>query len=103
MSAEIYKKVRANPRFDELVRKRTRFAMLLSAMVLVTYYVMMMIVAFAPDVLRTPLSEGSTLTIGVPVGAFIIIGSWLLTGWYVKRSNGEFDDLNNEIIRESHK
>ncbi|HRD33389.1 MAG TPA: DUF485 domain-containing protein [Rhodocyclaceae bacterium] len=103
MSADIYKKVRANPRFAELEHKRSRFAMLLTAMVLVTYYALMMIVAFAPDVLRVPISGGSTLTVGVPVGAFIIIGSWLLTGWYVSRSNGEFDELQNEIIEEAYK
>lgn len=103
MSSDIYKKVRANPRFAELEGKRSRFAMLLSAMVLVTYYALMMIVAFAPDVLRVPISEGGTLTVGVPVGAFIIIGSWLLTGWFVQRSNGEFDALKNEIIEEAYK
>ncbi|MBS0371303.1 MAG: DUF485 domain-containing protein [Proteobacteria bacterium] len=103
MSAEIYRKVRANPRFSELEGKRSRFAYLLSAIVLITYYAMMMLVAFAPEVMRTPISAGSTLTIGVPIGAVIIIGSWLLTGWFVNRSNGEFDRLNNEIIQEATK
>lgn len=103
MSAEIYRKVRANPRFSELEGKRSRFAYLLSAVVLITYYAMMMLVAFAPEVMRTPISAGSTLTIGVPIGAAIIIGSWLLTGWFVSRSNGEFDRLNNEIIQEATK
>ena len=103
MSIDIYKKVRANPRFAELEGKRSRFALLLTAIVLVSYYALMMVVAFAPETLRTPISEGSTLTIGVPVGAIIIIGSWLLTGWFVSRSNGEFDELNAEIIREASK
>ncbi|WP_079435411.1 DUF485 domain-containing protein [Zoogloea sp. LCSB751] len=103
MSAEIYRKVRANPRFSELEGKRSRFAYMLSAVVLITYYAMMMLVAFAPEVMRTPISAGSTLTIGVPIGAAIIIGSWLLTGWFVSRSNGEFDRLNNEIIQEATK
>ena len=103
MSAEIYKRVRANPRFSELEGKRSRFAYLLTAIVMLTYYGMMMLVAFAPEVLRTPISEGSMLTIGVPIGAAIIIGSWLLTGWFVSRSNGEFDQINNEIIREASK
>ena len=103
MSADIYRKVRANPRFAELEGKRSRFALLLPAIVMVSYYGMMMIVAFAPELTRTPLSEGSTLTIGVPIGAAIIIGSWLLTGWFVSRANGEFDNLNNEIVKEATK
>ena len=78
MSADIYKKVRANPKFAELEGKRSRFALMLTAIVMVSYYGMMALVAFAPDALRTPISSGATLTIGVPIGAVIIIGSWLL-------------------------
>ena len=103
MSVDIYKKVRANPKFAELEGKRSRFALLLTAIVMVSYFGMMMVVAFAPDFMRTPISAGSTLTIGVPVGAVIIIGSWLLTGWFVSRANGEFDSMNNEIVREATK
>jgi uncharacterized membrane protein (DUF485 family) len=103
MSSQIYQKVRANPRFAELAARRSRFALLLSAIVLVSYYALMMLVAFAPEVLRTPVSEGAHLTIGVPIGAAIIVGSWLLTGWFVKRANGEFDQINEELIREAAK
>ncbi|HMV19092.1 MAG TPA: DUF485 domain-containing protein [Zoogloea sp.] len=103
MSADIYRKVRANPKFAELEGKRSRFALLLTALVMVSYYALMMVIAFAPEVLRTPITEGGMLTIGVPIGAVIIIGSWLLTGWFVSRSNGEFDALNNDIIREASK
>lgn len=103
MSSQIYQKVRANPRFAELAAKRGRFALLLSAIVLVSYYTLMMLVAFAPQVLKTPIAEGSTLTIGVPIGGVIIIGSWLLTGWFVSRSNGEFDQMNQAIIQEASK
>ena len=103
MSADIYKKVRANPKFAELEGKRSRFALMLTAIVMVSYYGLMALVAFAPEALRTPISSGATLTIGVPIGAVIIIGSWLLTGWFVRRANGEFDSLNNEIIREASK
>ena len=103
MSADIYKRVRANPRFAELEGKRSRFALLLTAIVMVSYYGMMMIIAFAPEIMRTPISSGGMLTIGVPIGAVIIIGSWLLTGWFVSRSNGEFEQINEEIIREASK
>lgn len=103
MSSLIYQKVRANPRFEELATTRGRFAIRLMVVVLAAYYAFMMIIAFAPEVLRTPISEGATLTIGVPVGAAIIIGSWLLTGWFVIRSNGEFDQLNEQIVKEATK
>lgn len=101
MSKQTYERVRANPKFKALVARRSRLALLLSAIVLVGYYTFMMVVAFAPNLLGAPLGEGSALTVGVPVGAAIIVVSWLLTGVYSHFANGPFDELNKDIVRES--
>ncbi|CAK0744934.1 DUF485 domain-containing inner membrane protein YjcH [uncultured Gammaproteobacteria bacterium] len=101
MSSEIYARVRQNPKFDLLVKRRGRLAAILSTIVLVSYYGFMMVVAFAPSLLHKPLGEGYVLTIGAPIGAAIIIVGWLLTGLYSYYANTEFEDLNNDIIRES--
>lgn len=103
MSSSVSEKVRANPRFQELASKRSRFAWLLSIIVLGTYYSFMMIVAFKPDLVRTPLGEGWALSIGVPIGAIIIIGAWLLTGLYIRRANGEFEAMTQDILKEAGK
>lgn len=100
-SPSIQDRIQANPKFTELVAKRTRFAVLLSLCVLVPYYSFMMIVAFAPQLLRSPIGEGWTTTIAFPIGAALVIGSWLLTGVYIRRANGEFDQLNEEILAEA--
>lgn len=101
MSDAVYQRVRRNPKFQELVRKRGRLALLLSAIVLVAYYALMMAVAFAPDALRTPIAEGSMISIGFPLSAVVIVVSWLLTGVYSHFANGEFEELNNQIVTES--
>jgi uncharacterized membrane protein (DUF485 family) len=101
MSDAVYQRVRRNPKFQELVRRRGRLALLLSAIVLVAYYALMMAVAFAPDALRTPIAEGSSISIGFPLSAVVIVVSWLLTGVYSHFANGEFEDLNNQIVTES--
>lgn len=101
MSNPVYERIRRNPKFHELVRKRSRLALGLSAIVLASYYAFMMVVAFAPQMLRTPLSDESVLSVGFPIGAAIIVVSWLLTGVYSHFANGEFEDLNNDITRES--
>src|SRR5215211_7871604 len=62
---------------------------------------LMIVVAFWPDALHVPLSEGRVVTIGVPIGAAIILLSWLLTGLYVYRANTAFDALNEQILREA--
>lgn len=103
MSTSIYQQIRSNPKFKALELRRGRFAAILSAIVLVGYYGFMMIVAFAPSILHKPMSEGSVMTVGFPVGVAIIVISWLLTGLYVWRANGEFDRINAEILKEAGK
>ncbi len=97
----VYERVRRNPKFQELVRQRSRLALILSAIVLVGYYSFMMVVAFAPDLLHKPMSDESSLSVGFPIGAGIIILSWLLTGVYSHFANGRFQDLTDEITRET--
>jgi uncharacterized membrane protein (DUF485 family) len=96
-------RIRQNPKFAEMVSKQTRLAILLSLIVLVPYYTFMMITAFNPALLAQPISDGSIVTIGWPVGAILIIGSWLTTAVYIRRANGEFDQLNKEILDEASK
>jgi len=103
MSSSAYRKVAADPRYQELKSKRARFAWTLAAIVLGTYYGFMMIVTFAPDLVRVPLAPGWALTIGFPIGAAIIICAWLLTGVYIRRANGEFEALTQQILKEAAK
>lgn len=103
MSNAIYEKVRANPKYHELKAKRSRFAWTLAAIVLGTYYAFMMIVAFNPTLLATKIGLGWTLSIGFPIVAVLIIGSWILTGVYIRRANGEFEDLTQQIVKEAGK
>ena len=98
MSQDICRRVESDPAFQQLVQRRGRLAVRLSLLVLGTYYAFMAVVAFAPGVFGQSLFEGSTLTVGVPVGAVLIVGSWLLTGLYVRRANTEFDQLTREIV-----
>jgi uncharacterized membrane protein (DUF485 family) len=93
--------IRVNPKFRELEERRSRLVWALSAIVLAAYYGLMIVVAFWPDALHAPLSEGRVVTIGVPIGAAIIVLSWLLTGLYVYRANTTFDALNEQILREA--
>jgi uncharacterized membrane protein (DUF485 family) len=96
-------KIRSNPKFAEMVGKRTRFAITLSLIVLVPYYAFMMVTAFNPALLAQPLSDGSIMTVGWPVAAILIVGAWLTTGIYIRRANGEFDELTQQILKEAAK
>jgi cation/acetate symporter len=103
MSSAIYARIRKNPKFDQLVQRRSRFAWTLSAIVLTAFYGFVMLVAFKPELLARPVAEGSMLTVGVAIGLTIFASFWVLVAAYVKRANGEFDALTAEIVHEARK
>ncbi|WP_445373579.1 DUF485 domain-containing protein [Photorhabdus tasmaniensis] len=103
MNDAIYQGIENNPRFKELVEKRGRFAWLLSIITLVLYVSFIFLIAFVPEWLGTPLYAGSYITRGIPVGIGLIVISFILTGLYVIRANGEFDRLTSQILDEVKK
>ena len=77
MSQEnIQVKIRNNPKFTEMVGKRTRFAIILSLVVLVPYYSYMLLVSLQPQLFAAKISEGSVITIGWPIAALIVVIGW---------------------------
>ena len=81
----------------ELVPTSAAWAPLLSFIVLGSCYAFVMLVVL-PRRLRIPLPEGGMLTTGVPMGAVLIIGSWLLTGFYVSKANKDFDRISRRKL-----
>ena len=99
----VYARIRKNPRFIELVSKRQGFATLLSVIVLTIFYGFFMVVAFNPNLIGQRLSEGSYVTVGIAAELFMFIFFWVLTAVYVKRANGEFDSITEEVVRDAAK
>jgi uncharacterized membrane protein (DUF485 family) len=94
------KRVAENPKYRELIAKRTRFAWLLTAVMLLAYYGYVSLIAFDKALLARPIGTG-VMSIGIPVGFGLIVLSIVLTGVYVVRANGEFDRLTREIVEEA--
>lgn len=98
MDNMIYQRMRENPRFHDLVARRSRFAWTLAAIVLFLFYGFVMLVAFSPATLATPLQAGSRVTFGIALELFMFIFFWLLTALYVWRANKSFDAEIESII-----
>jgi len=93
----LVKKIQANPNYIELVSKRNGFAVKLALFVLAIFYSYILVIAFNKELLGVKLDEASVMTWAFPVAAAIIIVSFITTLIYVKRANGEFEDLTNAI------
>lgn len=99
---DIVAKVQRNPKFQELVSKKTVWGWVLSIVMLAIYYGFILVLAFNPQMLGSKVGEGVT-TLGMPVGILIILSAFVLTGIYVFKANGEFDALNQQVVEEAHK
>lgn len=101
--SDIAARIRENPKFHDLVRRRRAFAWTLAATMLVIYFGFIFLIAYGKDFLGSPIFAGSVGTIGFPIGVAVILIAIVLTGIYVRRANTEFDDLNQEIIKDAWK
>ncbi len=89
-------RLRATPAFQELERTRGQLGWTLTVLILVIYFGFVLLVAFAPKLMGTPVF--GTLTLGFPLGLGVILSAIVLTGVYVLRANSRFDVLTRQIV-----
>jgi uncharacterized membrane protein (DUF485 family) len=99
MADKVVARIRANPRYQELKRRRTSFGWWLTLLMMVVYYGYIALIAWNKEFLSQPLGTGVT-TIGVPIGMGVIIFTIVITGIYVRRANSEYDQLTREILED---
>lgn len=99
MSNDVVARIRANPKYQELRRKRSSFGWWLTLVMMVVYYGYIALIAWNKEFLSQPVGAGVT-TIGIPIGMGVIVFTILITGLYVRRANTEFDALNKQILDE---
>ncbi len=96
MDKELVNKIKSNPKYNELVSKRSSFATILSMFVLVMFYGYVLVIAFNKELLAAKIGDG-VMTYAYPVGAAIIVISFITTLIYVNRANSEFEELETAI------
>jgi uncharacterized membrane protein (DUF485 family) len=80
-----------------LARARGRVAALLTAIMIVIYFGFIALIAFRRDVLARLVMPG--LSLGILLGALVIVASWLLTWFYVRWTNTHYDPALEAIGR----
>jgi uncharacterized membrane protein (DUF485 family) len=103
MAADLYAKIRANPKYLEFVGTRSRYSAIMAILGAIAYYGFILLVAYDKEFLASKIGEGYTMSVGIPIGVGVIVFTILITWIYVRRANSEFDDINAEVIREAQK
>ena len=76
-------------RLRELDRARWRMALSLTGAMILLYFGFIALVAFGRSLLVVQLVPG--LSLGIVLGAFVIVASWILTWVYVRWANRVYD------------
>ncbi|TAK50716.1 MAG: DUF485 domain-containing protein [Gammaproteobacteria bacterium] len=74
---------------EQVTRQRWRIAVALSVVVLVLYFGFILFVAFNREAVGRMLAPG--LSVGILLGALVIVAAWLTTWVYVHWANRHFD------------
>ena len=96
MDMDLANRIASHPKYQELKAKRTSFGWILTALMMIVYYGFILLVAFNKEFLIQKMGTG-VITVGMPIGLFVIVFTVVITGIYVRRANSEFDDLTEEI------
>lgn len=94
-----YKAIVNSAAYQELVRSRNSLAWTLSIAVLVIYLGFIFLVAFAKGFLAAKVA--TTTSVGIVLGLVVIVLAFVITAIYVARANGRFDELTEQVKRES--
>lgn len=95
-------RVAADPRYQDLVARRSRFTCMLTAVMLVVFFGYILLIAFNKPLLAQPIGGGTT-SLGIPIGLGVILIGIALTGVYVHRANSDFDPIMRSIREDLEK
>lgn len=79
----------SDERLRALAARRWRIALTLTAVMIALYFGFIALIAFDRPLLATVVAPG--LTLGILLGALVIVVSWLLTYGYVRWANTRYD------------
>ena len=98
MDADLVTRIASHPKYQELKAKRTAFGWWLTLAMMFVYFGFILLVAFNKPFLSQRLGEG-VMTMGIPIGFGVIVFTVIITAFYVRRANSEFDELTAAIAK----
>lgn len=99
MRDDLAAQISAMPAYQKLVKTRSSYGWVLTALMMIVYYGFILLVAFGKGWMSQRLGAG-VITYAIPIGLFVLVFTIVITGIYVRRANTEFDELNDAIRKE---
>ena len=102
MQDPMVERIARNPKYQQLKATRNRLGWTLTILMLIVYFGYIGLIAFDKELLATPIGSGVT-TLGIPIGMAVIVFTVIITGFYVRRANREFDAATRDILKDATK
>ncbi|AXF85976.1 Inner membrane protein YjcH [Ephemeroptericola cinctiostellae] len=99
MKDDLVQRIESNADYQKLVKTRSSYGWMLTWLMMIVYYGYTLLNSFNKELMFSKIGAGVT-TLGMPIGFGVIIFTILITGLYVRRANGEFDELTEKIRKE---
>jgi uncharacterized membrane protein (DUF485 family) len=87
----------ASSEFRHMLARRWRVSLVLTVLLFVLYYGYIVLIAVNRELLSRRIGEVTTL--GIPLGAAVIVGAWALTAAYVVWANRHYDPEAERLRR----
>lgn len=100
MQKDVVERVLNHPKYEALVKGRTRASMIFFGLTLAIYAGFILTMAYMPDLFARPLGPNWTMSVGLFVGLMVVCSAVILIALYVYFSNKWFDPLLDEIVRD---
>lgn len=95
ISPDAFVSVRDSSEFQELSSRFRRFSFPMTAAFLIWYFAYVLMSVYAKDFMSTPVV--GNINIGVILGLFQFVSTFLITGLYIRHMNKKIDPISTKI------
>ena len=96
-----WKAIVADPRFQALHTKKTRFLWGLMVFSIAYYFMLPIGAAYFQELFR--IKVWGPVNVGLVFALSEFVVAWGIAFWYARRANAEFDTMAAELVREAEK
>lgn len=100
MHASDIVKIRNQPEYKALVKRRGRLSWSLSIVVYVMLVGFIAATTWAPDFFSQTISATSIFSLGMLAGVILILSCIVFTWFYLHQCNTEFESLQNKLVEQ---
>ena len=94
--AHEYEEIEKGPEFQELIRAKRSFIIPAMAIFLIYYFLMLILVNYAPDLMKTQVLGAVNLAYLMALSQFFL--AWIIAFAYLRTANTKFDGLVTRIV-----